>query len=338
MLVLRRLAAVSAAALLAAALTCGLCAPAHAAPQLSADAAAGAIRGRVTDRTPPVHPVAGQRVRLQIVERGASSERETRTDTGGAFVFAGLPVGGLRIFLLTTEYQGAVYEGAQRVVLTPEAPVRDLPLDVYDPGGGPRTLRGVLLFAVVDVVPGALRVTTVEQLQNATDRTVVATPADPLMFPLPRGALAVQTLDGWRNPRTEDGRITDARPVPPGAAQITYAYQVRPRGGRAAVGWTPPYGAARVEILVSDAKLRVTVDGLRAASPVQVSGRRYAHWSGGPVPAGGAVALRLGGLPAGGDRWPAILAAALAAVLAAALAWALSRPRSRVGVPSTRGS
>ncbi|MHB8732840.1 MAG: carboxypeptidase-like regulatory domain-containing protein [bacterium] len=291
----------------------------------AAGGASGIIRGRVIDRTAPAHPVAGLPVRLQIVERGTSAEREARTDAAGAFVFGGLPVGGLRVFLLSTEYQGAPYDGAQRILLTSEAPVRDLPLAVYDAGADRRALRGMLLFAVVDVVPGALRVTTVEQVQNASDRTVVTTAADPLAFPLPRGAIAVQTLDGWRDPHTAEGRITDARALPPGVAQVTYAYQERPRGGDAAIEWTPPFGAERVEILVADAHLRVAGDGMRAAAPVTASGRRYTHWSGGPVAPGAAVALRIGGLPTAGDRWPAVLAAALAAALGVGLVVALRR-------------
>ncbi|HEV2281051.1 MAG TPA: carboxypeptidase-like regulatory domain-containing protein [bacterium] len=315
-------------AVLAAAAVCG---PAFAASRPAAPSAVpaadanGIIRGRVVDRTAPAHPVAGQPVHLQIVERAASSERETRTDAAGSFVFAGLPVGGLRVYLVSTQYQGASYEGPQRILLTQEAPVRDLPIAVYDAGAGRRALRGALLFAVVDVVPGALRVTTVEQVQNAADRTVVATSTDPFAFPLPREAVAVQTLDGWRDPHTEEGRITDARAIPPGVAQVTYAYQERPRGGGAAIVWVPPFGAARVEVLVADAHLRVAGDGLRASAPVTASGRHYLHWSGGPVAPGATVALRIGGLPAGGDRWPGMLAAALAAVLGVALATALRR-------------
>src|SRR5690349_6133887 len=78
---------------------------------------AGMIHGRIIDRTAPPHPVARQPVRLQIVERGTTSERQTRTDAAGAFVFSGLPLGGLRIFLVSTQYQGASY-GTGRILLT----------------------------------------------------------------------------------------------------------------------------------------------------------------------------------------------------------------------------
>lgn len=317
------------AALLAAGLAATVGGVSDAAGLPAAGAPAGAITGHVIDRTAPAHPIAGQLVRLQIVERGSSAERQTRTDAGGAFVFSGLPVGGLRVFLLATDYQGATYEGAQRIILTSEAPVRDLPLTVYDAGGDRRALRGTLLFAVVDVVPGALRVTTVEQLQNPTDRTVVTTPADPLAFPLPGGAVSVQPLDGWRDPHTEYGRITDTRPMMPGTGQVTYAYQERPRGGNATLAWTLPFGAARVEMLVSDTHVRVASDGLRAGDPVAASGRRYRHWSGGPIAAGQAVSLQLSGLPSGGDPWPGVLVAALAVALVVGLLAALRRP----GVP-----
>ena len=329
------------AAVLAAAVVFGasasgaaLLTPVAAAPPTAGEMS-GVIRGRVIDHTAPAHPVAGQPVRLEIVERGSSSERQTRTDAGGAFVFSGLPVGGLRVFLLATDYRGATYEGAQRITLTSEAPVRDLPLPVYDAGGDRRALRGTLLFAVVDIVPGALRVTTVEQLQNPTDRAVVTSPADPLAFPLPDGALAVQPLDGWRDPHAEKGRITDAGAIIPGPAQVTYAYEERPPHGDAVLAWTVPFGAARVEVLVSDLDVRVAAEGLHSRDLVTASGRRYLHWSGGSIGAGGVVSLRLEGLPAGGDRWPGAVAAALAAALAVGLVAALRRPGVRAAAPSS---
>jgi hypothetical protein len=329
---MRRAALIAAAVLLCSTAPAAvLAAAAPPAPGAGSGAATnGVIRGRVTDRTAPVHPLAGQPVRLLIVERGTSSERQTRTDAAGTFVFSGLPVGGLRVFLVSTQYGGASYESAERIVLTPETPVREAPLAVYEGGGTPARLRGGVLFAVVDAAPGALRVTTVEQVRNPGDRTVVTTAADPLVFPLPPVAVAVQPLDGWSNPRTQGGRITDTRAVTPGTVQFTYAYQERPQDGRAVVAWTPPFGAARVEILVADAGLRVAARGLQAADPVTAQGRRYAHWSGGPVAPGAAVTLDISGVPSGADRWPAALAGALAAVLAGGLAAAL---RVRGGRP-----
>jgi hypothetical protein len=319
----RTLRAAGIAALLAAAWGVGSRAAfADAAAQPSA-LHSGVIRGHIVDHTPPARPVAGQLVRLHIVERGTSSERQMRTGADGTFVFAGLPVGGLRVFLVSTEYEGAVYQGAQRIVLTPDAPVRDVPLGVYDAGVDRGALRGTLLFSVVDIVPGALRVTTVEQVRNESPRTIVPTRTDPLVFPVPDAAVAVEPLDGWKDPRVEAGRITDTRAVPPSGVQLTYAYQERPAGRRASLSWTPPFGAARVEILVSDAHVGVAGAGLRDAGPLTASGRRYVHWSGGPIAAGGTLRLRLDGLPAAGDRWPGLAAGGLAAALAVGLGSAL---------------
>jgi hypothetical protein len=324
-------AAAIASLLAAVAGSAGLRPAAFASPpaQPSAVVNSGVIRGRVVDHTPPVRPVAGQPVRLSIVERGTSSQRQMRTGADGTFVFAGLPVGGLRVFLVSTQYEGAVYQGAQRIVLTPDAPVKDVPLAVYDAGVDRGALRGTLLFSVVDIVPGALRVTTVERVQNASPRTIVATRTNPLVFPLPDAVVAVEPLDGWEDPRVEAGRITDTRAVPPGGAQLTYAYQVRPAGRRASLSWTPPFGAARVEILVSDAHVGVAGAGLRDAGSLTASGRRYVHWSGGPIEAGGTLRLRLDGLPEAEDRWPGLAAGGLAAALAAGLGSALWGPGLR---------
>jgi hypothetical protein len=332
------------AAALAGILWIGPGAPMAAAGRVAASAAgspaespSGVIRGRVVDETPPTHPLAGHVVRLQIVERGSSSERTTRTGAGGAFEFGRLPVGGLRVFVLSTEYQGASYEGPPRLVLTAEAPARDVPLAVYDAAPDRRALRGALLFAVVDVVPGALRVTTVEQMLNTGDRTIVPTATDPLVVPLPRTAVDVEPLDGWRDPRVEDGRLTDTRPIAPGAAQWTYAYQERPAGGAVPLVWAAPFGAARVEILVADAHVGVSAKDLRDAGVVTASGRRYVHWSGGPVAPGGSLSVELSGLRPGQDRWPGAAAGALAVLLAAGLAVSLRRGDARTGAGDLRG-
>jgi hypothetical protein len=301
----------------------GSAAFAGAAAQPAAVLYSGVIRGRVVDHTPPARPVAGLPVRLTIVERGTSSERQMRTGSDGTFVFVGLPLGGLRVFLVSTQYEGAAYQEPRRIVLTPDAPVQDVPLAVYDAAVDRGALRGTLLFSVVDIVPGALRVTTVEQVQNESPRTVVATRANPLVFPLPDAAVAVEPLDGWEDPRVEPGRITDTRAVPPGGAQLTYAYQVRPGGRRASLSWTPPFGAARVEILVSDVHVGVAGAGLHQAGPLTASGRRYLHWSGGAIGAGGTLHLRIDGLPEAGDLWPGLAAGGLAAALAVGLGSAL---------------
>jgi hypothetical protein len=162
----------------------------------------------------------------------------------------------------------------------------------------------------------------------------VSTSRHPLAFALPAAALAVEPLDGWRDPRVEEGRLTDTRSVLPGVAQLTYAYQERPKDGRVSLLWTPPFGAARVEILVSDTRVNVMAAGLGDAGVITASGRRYRHWSGGPLPRGGTLSVRLDGVPDGADRWPGaaagVLAVALAAGLAAALRGGAGEPRGGV--------
>jgi len=63
----------------------------------------GEIRGIVLDQTPRAHQVAGQRVRLEIVERGSASTQDTMADPRGRFTFPHLPLGGLRVFLVQVQ-------------------------------------------------------------------------------------------------------------------------------------------------------------------------------------------------------------------------------------------
>jgi len=289
-------------------------------------AAGGQIAGRVVDRTAPAHALARQAVRLEIVERGASSERHALTDAQGRFAFAGLPVGGLRVFLVGTVVGGVPYQSG-RIVLTPSGPTAAVILVVYDPARDRSGMQVALVFGVVDVARGGLRVSVIQRFQNPTDRTVVTSAQAPLVFPLPAGAEAVTFIGGWHDPRVTDGRIEDAIPILPGALQVAYAYGLEARGRTLAVPWSFPDGAGDVEILVADQGLGVAGDGLRRAGVVTEGGRRYQRWSGGPVPPGGRITVHLSGIPAAQDAWPGALAAALACVLAGGLALALRRPR-----------
>ncbi|HEX9246252.1 MAG TPA: hypothetical protein VGA35_08820, partial [bacterium] len=106
----------------------------------AADTEAGVVQGRVMTHTAPSHPIVHQAVHLEIVERAASSAQETVTDAGGRFRFTRLPVGGIRVFVLSTEYGGVRYSG-ERLALLPAAPVRTVDLVVYEPSTDRAALR-----------------------------------------------------------------------------------------------------------------------------------------------------------------------------------------------------
>lgn len=288
----------------------------------------GEIRGSVTDQTAPAHPVAGQPVRLEIVEPATNSTRVTTTDPEGRFAFTGLPVGGTRVFLVQVEYGGVPYTA--RIVLTPAAPVRDVPLSVFVATTDRAVVRGTVAFAVFELVHDALRVSVIQRLENATDQAVAVTNEDPLVFPLPqvspvpRAAAPVEFVDGWREPHVGNNAITDAIPVPPGATQVAYAFGVEPRARAATLRWEFPYGATDVELL-ADPSIQVSGESLHDSGIVTERGRRFARWSGDPVPAGGELSMRIDGLPVYVDRWPGIAAGGLALALACGLVLAARR-------------
>jgi hypothetical protein len=301
----------------------------------------GEIRGRVVDQTAPAHPVAGQPVRLEIVEPAVNSTRSTTTDPDGRFDFSGLPVGGTRIFLVDVEYGGIPY--VARVILSETQPVQDVPVSVFVATADRSAVRGTVSFAVFELVHGTVRVSVVQQLDNQTDQAVAVTAADPLVFPLPvvsptpGTAAPVQFVGGWRDPRVKDNTITDTIPVLPGVTQVAYAFGIAARARTATLRWNLPYGATDVELL-SDPGLRISGANLRANGFVTERGRRYARWSGGAVPANGSVSLRVDGLPVAFDRWPAIAAGGLALVLAGGLLAALRRRPARPGQMDVTGT
>ena len=286
----------------------------------------GRIHGRVLDHTAPSHVVAGQIVHLTIVERGASSDQEATSGPSGAFEFTGLPVGGIRVFLLSTQYRGVRYV-SDRIVLAPQAPARAVELAVYDSSSSRHAVRGTLALAVVDVAKGAVRVSVVQGFLNPTDRTVTLPTDDPMVFPLPAEAEHVQTLAGWRDPRAGKGRIADTFPLLPGSTQVAYAYEIKTSGPRLRLPWLLPYGASDLQVLVPETGVSFAAEGLNARGTVTGPRARYTRWSGQSVRPGAEVVMDFGGLPAGRDPWPAAVAAGLALALFGSLALTLRRPR-----------
>jgi hypothetical protein len=288
----------------------------------------GEIRGSVVDRTAPAHPVAGQSVRLEIVEPASTSTRVTTTNPQGRFAFPGLPVGGPRAFLVHVEYGGVPYTA--RVALTPVTLARDVPISVFAATTDRAAVRGTEAFAVFELVRGALGVSVIQRLNNATDHTVAVTDENPLVFPLPqvspapRAAEPVEFVGGWRTPHVTRDAIADAIPVLPGSTEVAYAFGIEPRIRTATLRWEFPYGATDVELL-ADPSIRVSGAALHSDGVVMERGQRYARWSGGPVGPGEAVSVRLDGLPVSADRWPEIASGVLALALACGLTAALRR-------------
>ena len=292
--------------------------------------ATGQIHGTVVEHTAPAHPVARQRVSLQIVERGSESTRDTTTDSQGRFTFPGLPLGGVRVFLVQVQYGGVPY--TSRIELTAAAPVREVPVIVFESTEDRTAVHGTVAFGVVELLQRGVRISVIQRLQNETDRAVVVTDADPLAFPLPEvspqplGNEPVEFVGGWRDPQVAHGTITDAIPVLPGAMEVAYDVGFAPRTASATLRWMFPYGATDVELLVAaDQGIGVSGNDLHAVGVVSERGRHYARWAGGPVGPGAAVSIRLSGLPVFEDRWPEFAAGVLAVVLVCGLVVALRR-------------
>jgi hypothetical protein len=290
----------------------------------------GEIRGSVIDRTSPPHPVSGQTVRLEIIDRLFTDTTLTTTNTRGRFTFRGLPVGGIRWFRLRVVYGRVPYVAG--VTLTPAAPVREVALAVFEATKSLGALRGADALAVFEPMDGALRVSVVERLTNVSDRMIVAPYDKPLVFPLPllsaapRGAEPIAFVDGWRDPHITADAVTDTLQIPPAGVVVSYVLGMVPRAQTATVQWRFPYGARSVQVLVEDRGIRVSGSALRADGLATERGQRYAHWTAGPVSPGDAVSMKFDGLPVRVDVWPEAVAGGLVLVLTCGLIAALQRP------------
>ena len=309
------------------------------------NAGTGEIRGGVIDRTSPAHPARGQAVRLDIVDRLSTDTKLTTTDARGGFAFGGLPVGGVRVFRVRVVYGGVPYTAA--VTLTPAAPVREVSLAVFEATKSLDALRGADALAVFEAMDGGVRVSVVERLTNESDRMIAASEDSPLVFPLPllspapRGTQPIEFVDGWRDPHLRADAITDTVPIPPGGVALSYVLGMVPRGRTATVRWRFPYGARSVQVLMGDTDIRVSGSALHTDGLVSERGRRYAHWSAGPVLPGDAVSMEFIGLPVLVDVWPEAVAGGLVLVLASGLIAGLRRHPGRVAPvegPGTSGA
>jgi hypothetical protein len=107
---------------------------------------------------------------------------------------------------------------------------------------------------------------------------------------------------------------------------MAYAFAFVPRGSTATLRWTLPYGAADVELLVSERGLTASGPDLHARGVVAERGRRYSRWSAGPVQPGRAILVRLDGSRVSEGRWPEVAAGILAVTLAGGLVLSARRP------------
>src|SRR3972149_2844806 len=122
-----------------------------------------------------------------------------RFPPAGAFAFTDVDIAPGRIFVVTTEYQGAIY-GSQAAHVSGEDLSLDVPLTIYDSTSDASQLRVDRLHLLFDFPgPDLIRVVELWILSNLGDRTVTPQEAD--------GVVKIVLPEGASNLRFEEGEV-----------------------------------------------------------------------------------------------------------------------------------
>jgi hypothetical protein len=309
----------------------------------------GAIAGRLVNGTAGAAVPAGTEARL-LVYRGQEllGEKRATTDASGAFAFESLIADGALTYFVAASHAGAVYRSAA-IALTPEQPIREVEVRVYEATGTDPGLRvdlAVLILRGVDPTRQEIRASEIARLVNPSDRAFVpgrdgATgPSALARFGLPDGLTSFAPTVGLDRSLLAqvDRGFASFAPILPGSSEVGYEYAFS-YAESAAFEKSLPYGASLLYVLTTEDGPSVSSAVLAPGEPFTFQGTRYRMWSARDLPPGSRVTAVLRDLPArplGSAALdflvsPTFLPPALAALLAASLAWRLWRP-ARQGV------
>lgn len=328
-------------------------------------AAGGRIEGRIVGGGGATPPSAGLTVSLGAAAAGLHLDwGSVPVDGKARFGASDLAVGEDVEYEPIVRYQGVAYRAAQAITLTAASPIRrDVVIHVFeaDPAA-PVRVAGVSGLAQADAARGELAVFEVWRIENASDRTRVATASAPTFhLPLPIGARDVILED-----RTTRGDVAAAStaganglecrlPVPPGGLEIVASYAMPYRGTTATLQRTLPEGADQIGWVLADRGAVAASDRLAGPVADAFGDQPVTRYNGGPVAPGERWTIKVSALPAAavvpgsaqdvlgpapappvdqGYLAAAALAVGLAGVVAAL--WASRRGRSGSAAPGRR--
>ena len=260
----------------------------------------GSIRGQVTNGT------AGGKVPegLELTLHGFDDQVEAVTTSvvvkpTGAFAFTDVDIAPGRIFVVTTEYQGAIY-GSQAAHVSGEDLSLDVPLTIYDSTSDASQLRVDRLHLLFDFPgPDLIRVVELWILSNLGDRTVTPQEADGVVkIVLPEGASNLRFEEGELGGRFQaiDGGFADHARVRPGegTSQIVFSFDL-PYKNRLALSHPATLPIEAVVVLMPDGGPSVKGEGLQDLGVRESSSGDYRTYTLGPISAGSRLALDLSG-------------------------------------------
>lgn len=274
----------------------------HAASGEGRAAGTGAIEGRVIHQADEAEALAGAVVTLRVFSDQSPVE-SIRSVTGedGRFSFQGLDTGPDRTYVLTTKFRGVLYFGERTDFGETTHAERDL--IVYDTTTDDSSLEVLHEHMVLDFRPGALTVSQFLVIGNKGDRTIVGRKLPDgvrgtLRLTLPEQAFGFEELQGLRGVHSTKvpGGIAYDSPIIPGTSKVAFRYMV-PYHGATTVTRQLDYPTEAADLLVKEAGVDVTIDGLESKPDVAIRGERYLVFRGSNLAKGAGVAITAAAIP-----------------------------------------
>ena len=308
----RRLVALSALALLLAALALGL-----GAPHALAAGGSGSISGVARNGTQGNAPVLGQHVTLQqTIGSNAKDIATTTTDAQGHFSFTGLDTSASALggsYAVYTTFQGGTYVAGPISLAT--SPTQTTTLTVYDATQDSSHLSvsvATILVREPDVKHGLIGIGEFITVHNSgTTAFVGSLPANTtggampslLRFSLPASAQNVTTGVGFFDTTAiQIGTgFAAAATVPPGQTEFAFAYDMPYTGTTLSVPYKAEYPTDQVVTLVPPNMLVRNASGVTAQGIVTAFGSRYQVYTANNVAHDAQTAVNLYDLPQPGE-------------------------------------
>lgn len=231
----------------------------------------------------------------------------TTLQESGRFEFEDVEFEENRVFVVTTEYEGATY-GSDIAVVEPGVDSLELPVIVYDTTLDQSILVVDRLHVFFDFpTEDVIQIVELLVISNPTAETLVAEKeGDPVVqFDLPEGAQNLQFQDGMIGERYIEtpGGFADTVAVRPGTGeyQVMYAYEMPYERRKLDLVQSYEMPLEAVIVMAPAEGVKVKSDVLQDAGTREVQGVNFSMYTGGLIPAGEPIDLSITGRPSGSD-------------------------------------
>lgn len=222
------------------------------------------------------------------------------------FTFEDIEMSAGRIFVASTEYNGAMY-GSDIVTVEEGVDEVSINIPIFGTLADTSVLTVDRLHLFFDFsIPETVQIIELYLISNPTDRTVVASEegGPVLTFDLPEGATNLQFQDsvlGERYIETPEG-FGDTEAVPPGIGQhqVLFAYEMP---YKRSIDYEKKFDLpiSDVVVLLPEIGVRVNSDMLEDAGTRDVEGEMYHMYNSGNIEPGTTFEVSLSGTPGGGS-------------------------------------